>query len=272
MSVLKYLIILVIIIATAAGDCLQLPRPSKHSQDSALSQSPKANANSQPPAEHGPIGWQTAFEPPTWSNWALVVVGFLTSAAALLTLLAIRKQAVIMQKQTDATQKSVELFANAERARITVEVSRLGNFSLEFKAKNIGRTTARIIDSACFSCSFDRGERLPETPEYVTAGANMEMEATDALAPGESFPLTRQSERAQEVGFQPFLIADLSAQATRNNLASHGSVIWIYGRIRYYDGISPEAREYRFCFKILSDADNNTWAQLGGPLAYRLDS
>jgi hypothetical protein len=214
--------------------------------------------------------WGEAFSPNTWSSWALVVVGILTAIAALLTLSAIRTQAAIMRDQTDATQRSVELFANAERARIAIQVSRLGNLSLQFDAKNIGRTTARIIDSACFCVFVDRGKSLPDTPEYVALDDTRELEATDSLAAGESFSLVRRSANSDGSGIAPFLIADLSADATRHNIGYHGHSMWVYGRIRYFDEISGAAREHRFCFKILSDGDRETWARLEGPPAYRM--
>jgi hypothetical protein len=214
-----------------------------------------------------------AFAPANWSNWALVIVGFSTCIAALLTLSAIRTQAEIMQQQTEVTRKSVELFANAERARITVEVSRLGNFSIQFSAKNIGRTTARIIDSTCFQQWLDTKGPLPDKPEYLSLGTNSLLEATDSLAAGETFPLAQTASGEEDGGSRELLIADLSAKATRNNLAYYGHSMWIYGRIRYFDGISTEAREHRFCFKIRSEGENgNTWAVLGGPSAYRMDT
>lgn len=44
--------------------------------------------------------WHEAFGPPTWPNWALVIVGIGAIAAAIRTLKVIRRQAASMRRQT----------------------------------------------------------------------------------------------------------------------------------------------------------------------------
>lgn len=51
--------------------------------------------------------WWQAFDPVTWSNWSLVLVGVAGVIAALFTLNKIKKQAETMERQTGVLQESV---------------------------------------------------------------------------------------------------------------------------------------------------------------------
>ena len=186
----------------------------------------------------------------------LVVVGFLQVGAMIL-------QGRLMYRTLGTIKRQVDSMENAERARIVIEISRLGSFSLIFNAKNIGKTNANIIGISAFCEFLNKGKELPDIPQY------------EGEKPKESY-MSRWVGSGEVIELQdygnknslPPLIANLGDQVTRNNIFLYGHSISVYGQIRYLDGISPEERDTRFCYRIGVDKDNNTWAYESGPSAY----
>jgi len=196
----------------------------------------------------------TAFAPANWSNWALVFVGGAAAIAALKTLTAIKRQ--------------VDLMENSERARMNLVVSRLGNFSFEFNAKNIGRTSARVSYARGFSTFLDPGKVLPDLPRYLS-DEDIGHEPIEWVGPAADLSLVRQTEEGK---CEPMLIADLSSEARRSNIRNAGCQLWVYGRIVYTDGISPNQRETRFCYGFRVDVHGETLYFSGGPPQYFMET
>lgn len=76
-----------------------------------------ANFESKPPASDQPKAYNSklgeAFGPPTWSNWAIVLVAIFAAVIANRTLNAIKRQADLIQDQTKSAK-------DRERARLEV--------------------------------------------------------------------------------------------------------------------------------------------------------
>jgi len=172
-------------------------------------------------------------------------------------------QGRLMFRTLGTIKRQVDSMENAERARIVIEISRLGNFSLIFNAKNIGKANAKIVGSSAFRESFDRGKCLKDTPRYIGEKPK-ESYLCRWVGAGDVIDL---EDHGTENSAPP-LIANLSSDATRNNISMHGHSMWVFGQVRYFDGISPEERETRFCYRIAVDKESNTWAYYDGPSAY----
>lgn len=179
---------------------------------------------------------------------------------ALRTLRAIKAQADLTRRQAIAME-------NAERGRITVDGSRLGNFSFQFTAKNIGRTSARVTYARGFSVFVSKGDSLPDTPLYLSERP-IGFEPVQWVGPGDDLEVVLEESGGH---CRPLLIADLSEQSMRNNIQLHGHSLWVFGRILYFDGISESERDYRFCYGFRVDKQDGTLYYSGGPAGYRQD-
>jgi hypothetical protein len=48
--------------------------------------------------------------------------------------------------------------------------------------------------------------------------------------------------------------------------------LWVYGYIRYRDGIRNDERVEGFCFSYLPGGEDDGWMNLEGPEAYRFET
>jgi hypothetical protein len=208
------------------------------------------------------------FDWATLANYLLVIVGIGGISVAWATLRKIERQTKAAEDSASAALLGVQAVMITERARMAVTASPLGNYSLEFNATNIGRSSAKVIRDRNYSVFFDGAELPNQKPVYLNEEPINE-QYSEWVAPGGAFQLLRYKEDGTAA---PNLIADLSADATRNNLRYHGCSMWVYGQILYYDGLSPERRELRFCYQILVDSSGNTRYKTGGPPEYLLDT
>lgn len=202
-------------------------------------------------------------------EWVIVYITAVYVVITGITFWAIWRQGQLIGDSVMVAKRQADLMENAERARITVVVSRFGSYSFVFNARNIGKTSAKVTYARGFCTSLDQGQSLPLAPVYLSSEVSG-VEPVQWVGAGADLELVEQK-RDGEVG--PILIADLSQTATRNNIQFHGCSMWIYGRICYHDGISPVERESRFCYGFLVESrDGNTLFYAGGPPAYRLDT
>ena len=193
-------------------------------------------------------------------EWVIVYVTIVYAFIAFFTLRAIKTQGDLMKWQARAME-------NAERARISVEASRLGNFSFQFTAKNIGKTSAKVTYARGFSVFVDRGKSLPDVPAYLSREP-IGFEPVQWVGPGDGLELVRQDDEGH---CHPLLIGDLSEPYMRNNIWLYGHSLWVYGRVLYFDGISEDERDFRFCFGFRVETGEETLYYAGGPEAYRRD-
>jgi hypothetical protein len=205
---------------------------------------------------------EVAITPPRWwakPDWWILAV-------ATLTAFVIGWQSWETRKSASASEKSVLLLIEEKRARIVVAISEMGH-SLEFSGKNIGGTNARVAYAYGFSQTIRSDSSLPEMPSYISIEHRERF--IDWIAPGEVFEI---KELNGDERVSSHLVADLSSDATRNNLQLYGWSLWVYGRVGYSDGLSKAYRETRFCYRVAVDKHGNTLAHAEGPEQYWIET
>jgi hypothetical protein len=260
---MKSLAILTVVFCLSAMACYQQASAQKHQAPAPNEVPSTITVHNE---DHSTHEQQKENNVPRW--WPEGV----TAIAIILTLFAIAYQsyytriaAEAAKAGTETARENIQLVMNLERGRIAVTPTPLGEYSYMFMAKNIGRTSAKLIDIAAYSLTIDRGETLPDSPPYL-----IDERQTNVIwvATGTDIPLQQK----EYTGEPSTLIAKLDGQATRNNIAIHGSNLWIFGRILYLDGISPLERECRFCFQMLVNSGDKTSFLAGGPTQYWMDT
>jgi hypothetical protein len=120
-------------------------------------------------AQEKPHYWKEAFDPGTWSNWALVIVGATAGLFAWLTLRKIRRQTDLMNRNNatglasaraalesaQTANEQIRMMKNKERARIAITVLPLevldldsnGENSVRMQIENLGPTHAHNVRS-----------------------------------------------------------------------------------------------------------------------------
>jgi hypothetical protein len=253
---MKSLAILAVVFCLSAMACHQQASAQKH-QAAAPNEVPSTiTVNNE---DHSTHEEQKENNVPRW--WPEGV----TAVAIILTLFAIGYQSYYTRIAAEAATQNIQLVMNLERGRIAVAAAPLGEYSYMFMAKNIGRTSAKLLDIAAYSLPFHKGEKLPDSPPYLSDERQINV---IWVAAGTEIPLHEK----EYTGESTPLIADLDGQATRNNIAMHGSNLWVFGRILYLDGISPVERESRFCFQIIVNSRDKTSFLAGGPTQYWMDT
>lgn len=183
-----------------------------------------------------------------------------TAWAILLTLFTISEQTNQTRRAAEATFLSAQALVNAERARIGFDVSKMGR-SFQIDGKNNGKTSARIMYAHGFTKILAHGEDLPSVPSYIGAPDD----SSEWIGPGETFDLLIATDRYG-------LFADLSEVPLCERIRDKKAVLWVFGCIRYFDGVSSEERERRFCFATSVDSDLETYLYHAGPDAYRCET
>jgi hypothetical protein len=202
-------------------------------------------------------------------EWLIVYITAIYALITALTLVAIWWQGMLIGDSVAIARRQADLMENAERARIIVVASRLGEFSFEFSGRNIGKGGARVTYARGFSFFLDADRSLAEEPAYLNRQV-IGIEPVQWVASGADLELVEQKGNGEVA---PLLIADLSEAATRNNIQFHRCSLWVFGRITYQDGISAAERETRFCYGFLIDAKSGTTRlYAGGPVNYRSDT
>jgi len=215
----------------------------------------KAKANPDPPK------WYASLERPDW--W-LVILGFGTLIVVGWQTRILGNSVAVAKKSAETTDKQVDFFINAERAKITIDITDSGR-SFRITGKNTGKAVAKITLARGYQVILPYGQKLPEIPPYLsdpdTFGDYVEwVSPNDSITP---IDLGRE-------GYD--FLADLSSDDLCAAIRDKQSVLWAYGRFLYFDGISPHRRETRFCYETTVDERMNTNILMSGPMAYRTES
>jgi hypothetical protein len=192
--------------------------------------------------------------------------------AVLLTLLAIAEQTSETRRAAtgavdaaEAARQTIQLTKHMQRGRIGI-VARLVDENIpnliRISGRNIGSTNVKVFSARGYMATL---QTLPEKPPYLSDKVNTRM--TYWIAPGDELPVNIQEGDTD----QP-LVIDLRGDANRNNLRFHGDALWVYGRISYEDGISPEIREKRFCYSVRVDDEDTVDLVASGPADYWMDT
>ena len=196
-----------------------------------------------------------------WVNVCLGVIGIGGIVVAIFTLKKVERQTKATEDSAKASFLNVQALVNAERARIGFDVREMGR-SFGIDGKNVGKTAAKITYAHGFSMILSANETLPLTPCYV----GQPDDDSEWIGPDVTFDLLTGTDR---YGF----IADLSDTDLCFNIRDKKSVLWVFGCIRYFDGVSEETRDKRFCFATsVSGNPLETYLFSAGPEAYRKDT
>jgi hypothetical protein len=180
-------------------------------------------------------------------------------------------QVGLMERQTKVSEQtsqnatdSLNLFVNAERARITIDIADSGR-SFRIQGKNTGKAVAKITLARGYTAVLPHGQRLPETPPYLSEPETFG-DFIESVSPNDSItPIDLDRD-----GYD-FLV-DLSDLDLCAAIRDKQKVLWAYGRILYLDGISSLRRETRFCYEATVDERMNTGILMSGPMAYRIET
>jgi len=194
-----------------------------------------------------------------FDKWTLIFSGLLAVVGLLGIFLAWRT-VTATRDAAKAALKQTELYVNAERARVGIDISNMGH-SFKIDGKNSGRTSARITYSHGFTVVLDTGDALPHVPAYLSdADDNSEW-----IDPTEKFDIFTGPDRYG-------MVADLSDPALCECIRDGKAILWAFGCIRYFDGISPDKREKRFCFATSVDESLETYIYSAGPAEYQSET
>lgn len=161
-----------------------------------------------------------------WSNWAVVLVGCITAWAVF-------RQVQESAEATEAMRDSIRLqgdamrvTVNTQRPYIVIEVDTVASNDYVFRAKNVGKTPAKIL-SVWFRPLPPVGhkERLTVPPDSETRDTLIS-HPPQLLPQKADFPITK-------------------VDAT-NRLATsgpHAQLFYMYGRIRYLNTLESGQRE-----------------------------
>jgi len=104
--------------------------------------------------------WRCAFEPSTWSNWALVLIGFAGVWAALWTLSTIKEQTKLLRESVAVSKKSIDIIVAKERARLELvpEYPAIASIhdpvlknAVHYKLRLQGTTPATIVETRAWA-------------------------------------------------------------------------------------------------------------------------
>lgn len=160
-----------------------------------------------------------------WVQWALVLIG-------AFSFFAVWKQARESSKATKAMrdsvllqQKELQLTVNKERPYLTIEVVATAANEYQFLAKNAGKSPARIASVWHRPLTSKRGEK-PQVPTQKESGESL-ISHLPRLLPPESL----------------FVVASLDATARSPMRVPVTFMLFLYGRIRYFNTLEMEQRE-----------------------------
>jgi hypothetical protein len=188
-----------------------------------------------------------------------------TQAGHMETQSGILGESVAIAKQSaEATRQQIELYVNAERGRMTMDVREVGR-SFAIDGLNTGKGIAKITYARGVSVVLHHGEELPATPAYL-AKRNPNWDFVEWVDSGKKIDLFRDNDG--EIG----LLADLTDPKLCDDIRDEKSVLWVYGRICYGDGISPVERETRFCYQTTVEDSPEIGFCASGPAIYRVET
>lgn len=193
----------------------------------------------------------------------LFVAGIVGIIVAIRTLIAIKRQADLMERQTVAAAKSTAAFINKERSRVFIRAEVADDFCATFHAVNRGLSPARITYGFVGCEIFSNKEKFSEIPDYTGDDPAWIFGQNEWVLPK-----------------QESMIGDYRADyisATENpelfkSVMSGEDRVWFYGVVRYSDSVSEDEHEVRFCYKTGIRDDGSLYISPDGPEAYRREA
>jgi hypothetical protein len=200
--------------------------------------------------------WHNAFAPPTWSNWALVLIGTLGIGAAIRSL-------DVLRVQTDATKASADAAVSAERAWIMVDLDKVpGVGAIIDGATREGSGPQHYSTSVRVRCVCSNQGK---TPAKI-----IEKKATALLVTGNK-PLSIEPDLHIEIQDPVPEYLQTRDESKRDwtlevdGRQEDGDMLIIYGIIRYTHLFSSTEAHTTFGFRVTI---NNTFQRLTGYAKY----
>jgi len=197
-------------------------------------------------------------------DWWLVIVGFGTLIIVGWQTLILGRSVAVAQKSAETTGQQVEFFINAERAKMTIDITD-SRRSFRVRGKNTGKAVAKITLARGYQTVLPYGQSLPESPPYSSEPDTFG-DFIESVAPNDFIsPIDLDRD-----GYD--FMADLSDPDLCTAIRDKQKVLWAYGRILYMDGISSHRRETRFCYEATVDEKMESNILMSGPAIYRLET
>lgn len=111
-----------------------------------------------------PHDFRNGFGPPTWSNWALFIVGVGTAIFAFRSLPLIRRQTKATEDAAKAALLNAQAVIHSERPWVTLSIREEEVDVFSFHLKNVGRTPAEILHVIVYEDRIPLEEKIPDTP------------------------------------------------------------------------------------------------------------
>jgi hypothetical protein len=169
--------------------------------------------------------------------------------------IATNRQLEISEKSANAALLSAQSLIRAERSwmLITNQSKAFDPFNLDLKATNHGNCPAEIIWVFQKEAILDPNESLPAEPFYGR--------------PDIIFGHRQWLPHGKSITINDCNVAEIAADSDDGiweQLRSGRKQLWVYGIVRYRDGLSPELHESRFCYKI----HRQVGPMIAGPHSY----
>jgi hypothetical protein len=195
-------------------------------------------------------GWYGFFR---WPNGT-------TTWAILLTLWAVAWQSNETKKTAEAALLNAQAIINAERSRIFVKQRTTQDaqlLSFDFEITNHGRSACALCYYFAARKTLYDGQELPPEPLYGDV-REYGRRKNEWILPNVEKPFILPN-------LEELILTQESEGKEFTDIKEGKAKLWIYGVVRYEDGIAPSGHETRFCYY---------WAGkfgliAGGPDAYR---
>jgi hypothetical protein len=180
-----------------------------------------------------------------------------------------KTQVDLMERQTKVSEQtsqnatdSLNLFINAERAKITIDIADSGR-SFRIRGKNTGKAVAQVKRASGYTIILPYGQQLPPVPPYLSEPDTLG-DFVESIPPNEFIaPMDNGGDD---------LMMNLSDLDLCAAIRDKRSALWVFGRFVYFDGISQQRRELRFCYEADVDQKMETNISMSGPSAYRVET
>ena len=209
----------------------------------------------------------------TWKRpeWVSVYVAAISALITGFTLFTLWRQVNVMEDQTaiakaaaHAAARSVQAFINKERDRLMVQPEVTEKFIARFHAVNHGNSPARMTYGFVRCELLDpTKERFPSIPDYTCGDKPSDFAQDDWVLPGQSTLIGSED---------AWFVDRANNKDTFQDVVDGRLVLWFYGVGRYWDSVSENEQELRFCYRCEPSPDGKHRLYERGPEAYRRET
>ncbi len=205
-----------------------------------------------------------------WINGLLALIGIGGIGIGIGTLIFLRsqvtemrRQATLLQQQTEAAARNTQAFINKERPRLflsTVTISE--DFQFEVFTTNRGQSPA-LVTYKFVGCELLKPdtESLRSIPHYTEWGEP----AADYVADDWVLPKAR----TRVGGYDASWVYASGNEYLQSEVMEGKLVLWYFGILIYQDTVSADEHTVRFCYRCHPSERGNHWLTEDGPPAYR---